>query len=335
MKSMNEITNASGLWNLEASFWSRYLKDIGYGYSAGILEEKLWNYFDVIVSGRYQKYYLLRSSSEQIVFDDIGWKIDIEGLLRSLFSEEYLMKLEFEHGYSIDKCLKLESAFPSFDEVSGKISQRVFHLMEERECFRVSLVITPIKRDLKVSITPLEEQGIRSLAETFFHWEFDPWGDFNRIVKRDDLNFMERQGWAMYPRAYNNYQFFEILFGANQLFQIPDQKVSSLSAMRQKKFLIKYLKLLQTAFGNDVFDSHAKEYKQEDADLNIWFRKGRRIFCLPECDIVINFKPIEMEGFVRNELLIGGVSVHYSPRLVHQAPVGGYYLHPIVYEAGK
>lgn len=335
MIRLDGINNVSELWNSETSDWSSFGTDAGCGFFVGCLGESLWDYFDVIVSSRWPKSFILRNDREAHVLDSDSWSLDIDSLLYKLFSEGFILRNELTREGIKEKVLRCESMFPSYDEISGKENERVFALIEEHEGFRVSLIITPFKRDIKVSLTVHEEKGVRTFAESYFHFEFDPWGAFNRIMKRDELNFMEQQGWPQYPEAYNNKQFFEILFNVNQLFIQPDYKVGLISSRRQQKFLMKYLKTLGMVYGKDIFNSHEKDINIRDEDIEVQFLKGRRIYTLPHFDLVVTFKPIEVEGYVRADIPIGGVSINYLPRLITKPPVNGYYLHPIVYEAGK
>lgn len=335
MKSLIAISNASELWNSEASLLESELKEIGFGTFIGDFESGLWEYFDKIVFRTWSRHFLLRNNCEMPVIAGNQWMIDIESLLFRLFSEAYILRNEITAITVQERFIELESQFSSYEEITGKQNERVYCLIEEQDYFRVSLIITPFKRDLKVTVTELENKGVRTFTESYFHAVFDPWNSFNKKIKRDELNFMEQQGWGQYPCAYNNKQFFEILFNVNQLFNQPDHKVGTISSLRQRKFLKEFLGLLNTVFGNDVFDSHKRDVSIKNDELNASFLLGRRIYALPDCDVIVTFSPIKVEGFVRKDIPIGAIDVNYLPRLKSEQPVEGYYLHPIVYEAGK
>lgn len=259
-----------------------------------------------------------------------------EWVAKTVFSDEFIQANKIDGNLIKDKISEIRLKNSKALQNSRFVPP--YRIEEIREDFRVILCISGIDLDIKLSFSPLSDEGINNPITRYYHNKYDYKNfTFQRFASIHDVLILEEIGHQMIPLALNNRQFFQIKCN---MFTDDDNIIVKVtrSANSLKAQITPIINLMDICFGEDAYGRsyYSKEDQMELKNLpnngQLILPCGERIYSGPEYDILLTFQPILEKDSEENEALISVLKIHVWPFENKPIEKKGVYQHQLMYD---
>jgi hypothetical protein len=183
-------------------------------------------------------------------------------------------------------------------------------LEEIKNDLRILFMINPLTAEIKLCYSQWKIEfyggfriGLASPIQKFFYYFFFDDGFRNRFFSRNDVSLNEK---FEYEASDLNIQSFLIYFHTYGIRMNSPYGIAISSGKAQMKFMDEFLTSLILNFGEDDFLYSTIHNEKEICSINVEdidkkkkkliYYEGHRIYSTPQFDIIIQFRPVELNG---------------------------------------